>query len=511
MTVKRKVLIAEDEILVREGLKSIVDWEGMGMEIIGCAGNGKQALELYEKEIPDILLTDIRMPLMDGLELIARIREQDERIRIVVLSCYEEFRYLQEAMRMGVSDYILKLKMKPAEIENAMRRIRQELDESESGGPAADLRLQKEDLFKQYIFYHQIPLDVFRSRARRLQVAVREKAFLMCRLVLLGYRQVRAVSVDDGGMLARFLVSNMAEEIMRRHGAGELIWEREDCYLLVIDAVQGEEGMFAVPERLLREIARVISECLDVRAVWSVSTVGESWERLPELYLECREAFAEAWLGKEIAYAAMADRRRLLCQRKTEEACSRIRTLLPWQQEMQEKLCGVLTAQAAQGKLDAGSAAAALTEALGWCGLSAEGEAIEKIQASSTFLEAVSVYVETCRQAGQSGRLSAEIYGAVNYIDSHLEEKLSLGSVAAQVGLSPNYLSSLFKKELGVSFVDYITQKRVEQAKDLLMHTDMKTWEVAERTGFISDSYFAKTFKRITGKQPSFFRKREKK
>ena len=89
--------------------------QGLDMEIVGSAVNGKQALELYEKERPDILLTDIRMPVMDGLELIAHIRERDKAIRIVVLSCLEEFRYLQEAMRMEVSDYILKLKMKPAE------------------------------------------------------------------------------------------------------------------------------------------------------------------------------------------------------------------------------------------------------------------------------------------------------------------------------------------------------------------------------------------------------------
>ena len=94
MAGKRRVLIAEDEILIREGLKSIVDWAGLDMEIVGCAVNGKQALEIYEKERPDILLTDIRMPVMDGLELIAHIRERDKAIRIVVLSCLEEFRYL---------------------------------------------------------------------------------------------------------------------------------------------------------------------------------------------------------------------------------------------------------------------------------------------------------------------------------------------------------------------------------------------------------------------------------
>ena len=126
-----KVLIVEDEVLVRGGLKSVIGWEKLGMEIIGDAANGKQALEIYEADKPDIILTDIKMPVMDGLELIARIREKDEKTKIVILTCYEEFEYLQEAMRMGVSDYISKLRMKPAEIEAAMEKLKRELDENE--------------------------------------------------------------------------------------------------------------------------------------------------------------------------------------------------------------------------------------------------------------------------------------------------------------------------------------------------------------------------------------------
>ena len=144
---KRKVLIVEDEVLVREGLKSVIGWDKLGMEVVGDAANGRQALEIYERERPDIVLTDIRMPVMDGLELIARIREEDKKTGIVILTCYEEFGYLQEALRMGVSDYILKLKMKPAEIEAAMAKVKKKLDEDEENGAGPDgaeeFRLQK--------------------------------------------------------------------------------------------------------------------------------------------------------------------------------------------------------------------------------------------------------------------------------------------------------------------------------------------------------------------------------
>ena len=125
---RRKILIVEDEVLVRCGLRSMVNWEKLGLDVIGDASNGKEALEIYEKEKPDIVMTDIKMPVMDGLELIEKIREQDQSTRIVLLTCYEEFSYLMRAMKLGVSDYILKLKMKPDEIEKAMEKVCKELE-----------------------------------------------------------------------------------------------------------------------------------------------------------------------------------------------------------------------------------------------------------------------------------------------------------------------------------------------------------------------------------------------
>ena len=403
MEEKRKVLIAEDEVLVREGLKSAVNWARLGMEVIGDAANGKQAFEIYEKERPDILLTDIRMPGMDGLELIARIREADTKTKIVILTCYEEFSYLQEAMRMGVSDYILKLKMKPADIEAAMEKLKLELErngESRKKG-VVDYRLQKEELLKQYIFYHQIPIETFRSRLEKLNLSVDEKNIVLCRMVLQKYEKLQSRMMDEQGMLIRFLIQNMTEEIVRKYGKGELIQEKENCFLLLVNLRHlGEEGEEEL-RKMLREITRALADFMEVQIAWKYSGIYQSLSCLSQMYQEC-------------------------C--KTEQ--------------------------------DAG--------------------------------------------------LSVEIYNAVKYIEEHLTERLNLNQVAEHIGLSTNYLSSLFKKEMGISFVDYVAEKRVEKAEELLKNTDMKTWEVAERTGFVDESYFSKTFKRITGKRPSAYRKRER-
>ena len=402
---KRKVLIVEDEVLVREGLKSVIGWDKLGMEVVGDAANGRQALEIYERERPDIVLTDIRMPVMDGLELIARIREEDKKTGIVILTCYEEFGYLQEALRMGVSDYILKLKMKPAEIEAAMAKVKKKLDEDEENGAGPDgaeeFRLQKEEELKRYIFYHQVSIGFFRSRMERLSLAVKEKDMVLLRVVIQRYEKARLKIMDDRGMLIRFVILNTTEEIMEKYGGGETIQEGPDCFLLFMNVVNDPKDEDSWMEKMQKEISHVLSNFRGVRTVWGVSSVFQSFTELPDKYQEC-------------------------CQKMQDE------------------------------RVD----------------------------------------------------LSVEIFEAVRYIEENLTQRLTLNQVASSINLSPNYLSSLFKKELGVGFVDYITEKRVERAKELLENTGLRTYEVAQQAGFVDESYFSKTFKRLTGKRPSAFRKR---
>lgn len=406
MEEQRKLLIVEDEVLVRCGLKSVIDWDKLGMTIVGDAANGKQALEIYERERPDIILTDIKMPVMDGLEMISRIREKDQKTKIVILTCYEEFRYLQDAMRMGVSDYILKLTMKPSEIESLMEKLKRELDEKEQNQQidAKSNALRKEELFKEYIFYHHIPIELFRKRMAKLHPEIHEKNTVLLRMVLKKYEDIQARIMDSKGMLVRFTILNIVGELLEEYEKNELICEKEDAYLVLVNLEENK-----TPEenrRKLNQMTSRISEMLsfyvNAETVWEISSATDSWEMLPKLYQEC------------------------------------------------------------------------------------------------------------CQALDNRVQVSVEIYEAIRYIKEHLSEKLTLNQVASHIGLSPNYLSSQFKKELGKSFVDYITECRVDKAKELLMSTDMKSHEVAEATGFIDNSYFSKTFKKITGKRPSAFRKRDK-
>lgn len=515
-----KVLIVEDEVLVRGGLKSVIGWERLGMEIVGDAANGKQALEIYERSKPDIILTDIKMPVMDGLELIARIRETDSNTKIVILTCYEEFGYLQEAMRMGVSDYISKLKMKPAEIEASMEKIKRELEEREDtqSSSRTEKTLQKEEILKQYIFYHQIPIDIFRARVEELHLSVHEGDIVLCRMILRRYEKVQSKISDAQGMLIRFLIMNMAGEIIKNYGKGEIIQEKEDGYLFLINVDRGEENNFRTLTYMLNEISRTLSGYMGSQVLWGISRIYQSWDKLPLMYQECCTALQYTYFERGIIFRYSPVRLKEAADRMLDDTAGVLEGGGEFWREETEYVLKQLNEYITEGGLTKENAESALIRSLYRCrekvGQTFQEdmlmEAVKDIRESDTFSDAAHIYTECCRKAVEQQRLlSVEIYEAVRYIEEHLAEKLTLNQVAFHIGLSPNYLSSLFKKELHISFVDYITESRVKRAKELLMETDLKTHQVAEITGFADDSYFSKTFKKITGKLPSSFRKRK--
>lgn len=405
---RRKILIVEDEVLVRCGLRSMVNWEKLGLDVIGDASNGKEALEIYEKEKPDIVMTDIKMPVMDGLELIEKIREQDQSTRIVLLTCYEEFSYLMRDMKLGVSDYILKLKMKPDEIEKAMEKVCKELEQKNPDSKNETKAVQdKSDLFGQYVFYHQINENTFREQLKKLDFQVSEKSYRICRMEIANYKEVCEKTKDEQGALIQFLIFNMTEEILGKYKNGELIRENEKNYLLLIEETEEDNQK---TKTILKEIARVLREHIMAQVCWKISGVGRSWTELSDRYQECKKNETE--------------------KQKEDQKAQNLK------------------------------------------------------------------------------QLSIEIYKAKEYIDQHLADKLTLNQVAEIVCLSPNYFSSMWKKEMQVGFVDYITEQRVEKAKELFATTDLRTHEVAELTGFGDDSYFSKIFRKVSGKNPGSFRKR---
>jgi len=206
-----RVLIAEDEVFVRLGLKMSVEWEKMDMRVIADAANGQQAWDIYEKEHPDIILTDIRMPVMDGMELIRRIRERDRETRIVILSCLEEFQLVREAISMGVSDYILKLTMTPEDMEKILQKVRTELESirgsrKEQGEVSPE---EKKRVLLDFFYYDSYDMESVKRRLERLALPFGQKNLLMAILEVDNYGRLQSRFKDEYGLLVSSAISNV--------------------------------------------------------------------------------------------------------------------------------------------------------------------------------------------------------------------------------------------------------------------------------------------------------------
>lgn len=301
-----KVLIVEDEILVSTGLKNLIRWSDMGLVIVGEARDGKQGLELYHQKRPDIILTDIKMPVMDGVEMIRRIREKDSVTRIIVLSSYEDFDLVREAFVLCISDYILKLKMMPEEMENVMRRVCEEIrtDRGQAAKEMAAARQEdREEAAREraaeYILRRSCSYEEFRELAGYLRL--REKGLVACCLEIfpLSQKQQR-FGRQHMDKIAQIVLS-LLQTLLSEQEWGEVFREEGKRYLLVLSFP--DTGSSREREALCREIlSRVqaaIRSCTNMKPVFGASSFADSYRELGRLYTEALDALGEAVLLEE--------------------------------------------------------------------------------------------------------------------------------------------------------------------------------------------------------------------
>ena len=381
-----KVLLAEDELLVRIGLKNSINWNKFGMEIVAEEESGTRAFSRYEQLRPDVVITDIKMPGMSGLELIQRIREADRRCAIIVISCMNDFELLQKIIRCDVLGYVLKASMTIPEVEELLARAKKRLDENGES--------RKEEGRKAY------------SRAELLE------AFVMKRRI--GEEEFRQKWKESG-------------------------YEELSCRSVTIFRISPPDG------RPLNEMG----------ASFVKSVLHENLRESDIL-----------WSGQ---FAAAFHRERILC---TDSRFGRISQMI---QSLLEGSFSQVT-QEMSGELSA---------------LPREMEMLLKL----------------CENRRED--LDRIVFWAVDYILNHYSENITLAQISAEVGLSPNYFSTLFKKETGISFVNYLNDIRLEKAKLLLGNTDEYLYQIAEKTGFRTVEHFSQTFKQKEGINPGDYRRKQ--
>lgn len=528
-----KVFLVEDEIVAREGIRDNVEWKAAGFEFCGEAPDGEIALPLIEKTQPDLLITDIKMPFMDGLQLCRIVKEQMPWVKIIILSGHDEFDYAQSAIKLGVSDYLLK-PISATEIQKVLLRLAVVLDQEKEereklkvlqNQVKAMLALQRERLLLRLVVggfsssdvveqCHQVGLDIIAPYYLVILIKVDLYA-RNGRLDLQKYHHIQNnISALVNGYAGVFFTQKSVEELLLiMNGEQPEQLEQDGAFLARLLKQDIEEGLgcqvtvgMGTVERRLTDIALSFAEALTATkkvAGSGVAVAGSAVALAPQSPEGQRPEslkLEQSAIEQQLKSGRMEEFDTFFESHLREVSEAALHSTL-----IKHYLFVEVIFTAVQFITDLG------------------GDGLEVIPVTS-HIEPFLANIHTIDQMREAIReifsaaltfrnnqtqyeKSRLIFQAKDFIDAHFTDPdLLLTEVAARVNLSPSHFSVIFGRETGESFKDYLTRIRIERAKELLRTTNMKCSEVAYHSGYNDPHYFSFVFRKNTGLPPQQFR-----
>ena len=488
-----KILFADDEPIVIEGLKLMVDWDKLGIEIVGAASNGEMALEMIKRLKPDIVLTDIQMPCITGIELLAICAEKKYRAKCVMLTSYGELDYVRSAMKYGALQYLMK-PLEPEEIEKTMNEISAEIyaEREKEQETRSKIKAVTQETFQRILFGEKS--EHLYSRAGFILGADVNKPLFV---TILRAR----VKMDDADYAAfkSKIKPFMYEEGIVRFSVGDnthiFIDSRVENYERTAISEIGSEyftGVYTILINGISELAAAYSAAAGRFAMLSENT--ETIQLTNNMTDVRVTADAEETL-------------KLAINRKDKEAL--------------EKIDEDFRSIERNGKIAyaAGYVSALLISMCRYsnpAGINMEGLFDEALSAVGNAYD-INTYRLLCRECLEqyitltSNIESLDIVMMANDIISYMKEncgrKLTISSISKELHLNSALISKMIKENTGMKFNDYLNFIRIQNAKQLIMNTNTNITQIALETGYNDYYYFTSKFKELTGELPSDYRK----
>lgn len=507
-----KVLIVDDERLALENLADLIDWAAEGCALVGTAIHGADALRMMKSCAADIVISDIRMPVMDGLELCKELRRLYPQTRVVLLTAYRDFEYAQQAMRYGAVDYLLKNQLDEASLTLLLRRIRGEVAQEAKRDSAV------QDQYYQDLLLNIAPPErtsVEMDQTDVICVLVRRKVpFVLNRLA--GY------DWPDAVVERAKLQQHLPEGIDLRQLVG---LDRSSWGLLL----QSENGQTAerptLREALLKGLRRYFELEVGFRVAVLFDTALFSPEAIRASFARLLDAAKYSLFWREdqaLFYRDILKRcvdedddhenvKREVAQISTALQCANGEAI-----HMALESVHAYIATPLYNLARFQYAFARMTDLLESVrssndlpplrervvGMRQELFVCDSFPAIWAWLRSEFDLLMRCVGVRIQIPADRKIALALAYIDKNYGQKLTAKSVGEVVGLSEVYFSNLFKKETGITFLEYLTAHRINIAKHMLLKGTYKVYEISEKTGYTSPQYFSQIFQKITGVTP---------
>lgn len=536
---KIKVFLVEDEVIIRSGVKKSINWEQEGYEFVGEASDGELAYPMILKEKPDILITDIRMPFMDGLELSRLVKKELPDIKILILSGYDEFEYAKKAIKIGVTEYLLK-PISAAELTEVLNAV------------AETIRQENEEKNLLETYFAEM-----RENTERDKMRLFEKLLMgdlsMGEILEAGERFGMNLGASCYKIVLFKILANLenhvyAEQMVDACSAVEQAASMMEGVYVFQRGVEGWAFLLtAQDEKSMEESAKILYQNLKqaMKNYTQLEYFGGIGSTVPRIR-SLKQSFREA--DRAFAARFVEEANQIISQKEFEK--NQMEEGLKMQgvvqigksREMLQKFLSNGTREEVKAFSDAYISRIeeenirstmvrqyvvidVCIVILSFCErissanrLQEEAEELQKMMQKIHSLSEIKKYVVRLlneaielRDAESGRRYSDLIAAAKKEIENHyMTEEISLNTVAISVGMSPSYFSSIFSKEAGKTFVEYLTEVRIEKAKEFLMCSSMKTSEIGYEVGYKDPHYFSYIFKKVQGCSPKEYRARGK-
>ena len=541
-----KIFLAEDEVVVRETIKRMIPWEELGFELVGEAADGEMALPLLIRQQPDLLITDIKMPFMDGLTLARLAKKEIPGLKVVILSGYDDFNYAKQAIGIGVEDYLLKPITKNALIER-LSEIRSRYEHEKTQKEYYE-KFQREmqayeknssrDFFEALVDGSMDMMEVYK-RAEKLGLDIVAEAYNVLIFTMNCDEDFSGQRDEYSSWEAESL--ELLENFFAGHSSAMLFRSNIFSYGVLL---KGQRETIEENTRACVDEIRKILSRQDGRREWFLA-VGQSVERLSQIqksYHTASRAFSQRYLYDEniLYYDEMETMEHPGGQAETEDNAYLqkvdVNALNPailqkflsngLQEETENFVKDYFYAIGQEPMeslvfrnyviLNVRFSVISFIKGLGCDTNEMESADTEEVLAESgKNMESAIAYAKKMisqaieiRDQNSGNKKRSILRTAVDFIDSHyMDEEISLNTVANVANVSSNHFSALFSQNMGQTFIEYLTTLRMNKAKELLRCTGMRSSEIAGEIGYKDAHYFSYLFKKTQGMTPSDYRK----
>lgn len=529
-----RILLVDDEILVRDAIKENIDWKSIDCELVGDCENGKQAAEFVKEHPVDIVLTDILMPYMDGMELSSFLHDNYPEIVIVIFSGFGEFEYAKKAIKYGVSEYLLK-PVTATELTEVIEKMKEKVEQQRLEKTKMDVLAQNSEKYrknKQMIRSKNIEAlvncttDVNASieRLEDMGIDISAAAYRVALFdidLYSGMYQLDTEKQQESALMA-FVLFNISDEIVNRENAG-IAYQEGSNRVCILFQGKWSRNFTSRTKEICREIQQKTKEVMG----FDVSMGIGKWVKRPEELVRSHDMAAQTLQYRYLLGGNLLidmEEQHPVQEIAIDENLSELKEVMKTgQKEQVDQILSDIETAIRQALMEKSRACMYLQQVIRTMDNACEDvsadmdriregrdELLRQVTDQMFFEDACKVVQKHTDRIfeilSEMNTSSSERQArlAIDYIQkNYMDPDLSLNSICSYLNISTSYFSTIFKDETGETFTEVLIRTRMEKAKELLENTTMKNYEIAEKVGFSDPHYFGISFKKMTGCTPT--------